>query len=73
MTRLRPRCPENAHFLDYVRISYLLKCKKSLPQSVLDKSWPTPPGALVEVSDLELYIFTIAPMLLFWIISQKSL
>lgn len=50
MTRLQPRCPENAHFLDYVRISYLLRCRKALPQSVLDKSWLTPPAALEEVS-----------------------
>ena len=50
MTRLKPRCPENANFLDYVRISYLLRCRQSLPRSVLDKSWKTPPAALEEVN-----------------------
>ena len=49
MTRLKPRCQENAHFLDYVRISYLERCRDSLPKSVLDKSWPQPPAALEEV------------------------
>ena len=49
MTRLKPRCEENAHFLDYVRVSYLERCKQALPKSVLDKSWPHSPAALEEV------------------------
>ena len=53
MTRLQPRCPENAHFLDYVRISYLLRCRHTLPKSVLDKSWLAPPAALKEVSNVD--------------------
>lgn len=43
-------CPENAYFLDHVRYSFLKNLRKSLPRSVLDKSWPTPPPSLVEVT-----------------------
>lgn len=38
-------------FVAYVRKSYLLLLAKSLPTSVLDKSWPKPPGSMVEVSE----------------------
>ena len=37
-------------FVSYVRKSHLLLLAKSLPTSVLDKSWPKPPGSMVEVS-----------------------
>ncbi|XP_063061883.1 myosin Ic, paralog b isoform X2 [Engraulis encrasicolus] len=49
--RHQPRCPENEYFLDYVRYSFLMKLHRSLPKTVLDKSWPTPPPALAEASD----------------------
>uniref|UniRef100_A0A8C1DVS7 Myosin Ic, paralog b n=2 Tax=Cyprinus carpio TaxID=7962 RepID=A0A8C1DVS7_CYPCA len=49
--RHQPRCPENEYFLDYVRYSFLMKLHRSLPKTVLDKSWPTPPPALVEASE----------------------
>uniref|UniRef100_A0AAY4EPI8 Myosin Ic, paralog b n=1 Tax=Denticeps clupeoides TaxID=299321 RepID=A0AAY4EPI8_9TELE len=50
--RHQPRCPENEYFLDYVRFSFLMNLIRNLPKTVLDKSWPTPPPALVEVSQL---------------------
>ncbi|XP_043910277.1 unconventional myosin-Ic isoform X1 [Protopterus annectens] len=50
--RQAPRCPENEYFVDYVRYSFLMKLKRSLPKNVLDKSWPTPPPALEEASEL---------------------
>ncbi|XP_012684324.1 myosin Ic, paralog b isoform X2 [Clupea harengus] len=50
--RHQPRCPENEYFLDYVRYSFLMKLHRNLPKSVLDKSWPTPPPALSEASEL---------------------
>uniref|UniRef100_A0A6Q2Z4I8 Myosin Ic, paralog b n=1 Tax=Esox lucius TaxID=8010 RepID=A0A6Q2Z4I8_ESOLU len=50
--RHKERCPENEYFLDYVRYSFLIKLRKNLPKTVLDKSWPTPPAALVEASEL---------------------
>nr|XP_033486367.1 unconventional myosin-Ic-like [Epinephelus lanceolatus] len=49
--RHKERCPENEYFLDYVRYSFLMKLRRNLPKNVLDKSWPTPPAALVEASD----------------------
>ncbi|XP_041097151.1 unconventional myosin-Ic isoform X2 [Polyodon spathula] len=49
--RHEPRCPENEYFLDYVRYSFLMNLRRNLPKSVLDKSWPTPPPALIEASD----------------------
>ncbi|XP_076138752.1 myosin Ic, paralog b isoform X1 [Alosa pseudoharengus] len=49
--RHQPRCPENEYFLDYVRYSFLMKLHRSLPKTVLDKSWPTPPPALAEASE----------------------
>ncbi|XP_076801884.1 unconventional myosin-Ic-like isoform X1 [Clavelina lepadiformis] len=52
MTRLQPRCPENAHFLDYVRISYLERCRDNIPKNVLDKNWLSPPAALAETAQL---------------------
>ncbi|KAK3561154.1 hypothetical protein QTP86_028387, partial [Hemibagrus guttatus] len=51
MYRHQPRCPENEYFLDYVRYSFLMKLQRSLPKTVLDKSWPTPPPALTEASE----------------------
>ncbi|XP_060744064.1 myosin Ic, paralog b isoform X1 [Tachysurus vachellii] len=51
MYRNQPRCPENEYFLDYVRYSFLMKLHRSLPKSVLDKSWPRPPPALTEASE----------------------
>ncbi|XP_056330358.1 myosin Ic, paralog b isoform X1 [Danio aesculapii] len=48
--RHQARCPENEYFLDYVRYSFLMKLHRCLPKTVLDKSWPTPPPALVEAS-----------------------
>lgn len=51
MYRHQPRCPENEYFLDYVRYSFLMKLHRTLPKSVLDKSWPTPPPALSEASE----------------------
>lgn len=47
--RHKGRCPENEYFLDYVRYSFLMNLHRNLPKNVLDKSWPTPPAALVEV------------------------
>uniref|UniRef100_A0A2I3GMN5 Unconventional myosin-Ic n=1 Tax=Nomascus leucogenys TaxID=61853 RepID=A0A2I3GMN5_NOMLE len=47
-----PRCPENAFFLDHVRTSFLLNLRRQLPRNVLDTSWPTPPPALREASEL---------------------
>lgn len=48
--RHNERCPENEYFLDYVRYSFLMKLHRNLPKNVLDKSWPTPPAALTEVT-----------------------
>uniref|UniRef100_A0AAQ4QYX1 Myosin Ic, paralog b n=1 Tax=Gasterosteus aculeatus aculeatus TaxID=481459 RepID=A0AAQ4QYX1_GASAC len=50
--RHRERCPENEYFLDYVRYSFLMNLRRNLPKNVLDKSWPTPPAALSEASEL---------------------
>uniref|UniRef100_A0A452TYA3 Unconventional myosin-Ic n=1 Tax=Ursus maritimus TaxID=29073 RepID=A0A452TYA3_URSMA len=50
--RHAPRCPENAFFLDHVRTSFLLNLRRHLPRNVLDTSWPTPPPALREASEL---------------------
>uniref|UniRef100_A0A8C3I9X0 Unconventional myosin-Ic n=1 Tax=Chrysemys picta bellii TaxID=8478 RepID=A0A8C3I9X0_CHRPI len=47
-----PRCSENEYFLDYIRYSFLMNLKRNLPKNVLDKSWPTPPPSLYEVSQL---------------------
>lgn len=52
INRGRPRCVENADFLDYVRIAYLNRCREKLPKNVLDKSWPVPPAALIETAKL---------------------
>uniref|UniRef100_A0A3B3Z9X5 Uncharacterized protein n=1 Tax=Periophthalmus magnuspinnatus TaxID=409849 RepID=A0A3B3Z9X5_9GOBI len=49
--RHKERCPENEYFLDYVRYSFLMNLRRNLPKNVLDKSWPTPPAALVEASE----------------------
>ncbi|XP_028662540.1 unconventional myosin-Ic isoform X2 [Erpetoichthys calabaricus] len=46
------RCPENEYFLDYVRYSFLMNLRRNLPKNVLDKSWPMPPPALTEASEL---------------------
>ncbi|XP_076833382.1 LOW QUALITY PROTEIN: myosin Ic, paralog b [Brachyhypopomus gauderio] len=51
MYRHQPRCPENEYFLDYVRYTFLMKLHRTLPKTVLDKSWPTPPPALTEASE----------------------
>ncbi|XP_068601961.1 unconventional myosin-Ic-like [Brachionichthys hirsutus] len=50
--RHKERCPENEYFLDYVRYSFLMNLHRNLPKNVLDKSWPTPPAALTEASEL---------------------
>ncbi|NIG60682.1 Myosin-Ic [Pontoporia blainvillei] len=50
--RHAPRCPENAFFLDHVRTSFLLNLRRQLPRNTLDTSWPTPPPALREASEL---------------------
>uniref|UniRef100_A0A8C0RIB2 Unconventional myosin-Ic n=2 Tax=Canis lupus familiaris TaxID=9615 RepID=A0A8C0RIB2_CANLF len=50
--RHAPRCPENAFFLDHVRTSFLLNLRRHLPRNILDTSWPTPPPALHEASEL---------------------
>uniref|UniRef100_A0A2K6SVF9 Unconventional myosin-Ic n=1 Tax=Saimiri boliviensis boliviensis TaxID=39432 RepID=A0A2K6SVF9_SAIBB len=50
--RHAPRCPENSFFLDHVRTSFLLSLRRQLPRNVLDTSWPTPPPALREASEL---------------------
>uniref|UniRef100_A0A8C8RM37 Myosin IC n=1 Tax=Pelusios castaneus TaxID=367368 RepID=A0A8C8RM37_9SAUR len=47
-----PRCSENEYFLDYIRYSFLMNLKRNVPKNVLDKSWPTPPPSLCEVSQL---------------------
>ncbi|ELR61886.1 unconventional myosin-Ic isoform X1 [Bos indicus] len=50
--RHAPRCPENAFFVDHVRTSFLLNLRRQLPRNILDTSWPTPPPALREASEL---------------------
>ncbi|TRY57362.1 hypothetical protein DNTS_024948 [Danionella cerebrum] len=50
--RNEPRFPDNQYFLDHVRFSFLMKIKRNLPKSVLDKSWPNPPPSLLEASEL---------------------
>uniref|UniRef100_A0A3Q2GJI7 Myosin Ic, paralog b n=1 Tax=Cyprinodon variegatus TaxID=28743 RepID=A0A3Q2GJI7_CYPVA len=50
--RHKERCPENEYFLDYVRYAFLMKLHRNLPKNVLDKSWPAPPAALAEASEL---------------------
>ncbi|CAJ1064185.1 unconventional myosin-Ic [Xyrichtys novacula] len=40
--------PENDYFLDHIRYSFLKNLRNNLPESVLDKSWPTPPPLLTE-------------------------
>ncbi|XP_072909096.1 LOW QUALITY PROTEIN: unconventional myosin-Ic-like [Hemitrygon akajei] len=52
INRHKPRCPENEYFVDYVRCSFLMNLKRNLPKNVLDKSWPVPPPALSEASEL---------------------
>uniref|UniRef100_A0A8C1MU88 Unconventional myosin-Ic-like n=1 Tax=Cyprinus carpio TaxID=7962 RepID=A0A8C1MU88_CYPCA len=47
--RNEPRCPDNEYFLDHVRFSFLMKVKRNLPKSLLDKSWPRPPPSLTEL------------------------
>ncbi|XP_073695712.1 unconventional myosin-Ic isoform X1 [Garra rufa] len=49
--RNEPRCTDNEYFLDHVRFSYLMKVKRNLPKSVLDKNWPRPPPSLTEASE----------------------
>ncbi|KAM6983875.1 unconventional myosin-Ic-like isoform 1-T2 [Tautogolabrus adspersus] len=44
-------CSENEYFLDHVRSSFLKNLRKNLPESVLDKNWPTPPPLLTEASE----------------------
>uniref|UniRef100_A0A3Q3EAT3 Myosin Ic, paralog a n=1 Tax=Labrus bergylta TaxID=56723 RepID=A0A3Q3EAT3_9LABR len=44
-------CSENEYFLDHVRYSFLKNLRKNLPESVLDKDWPTPPPLLTEASE----------------------
>ncbi|KAK2828478.1 hypothetical protein Q5P01_019512 [Channa striata] len=44
-------CPENEYFLDHVRYSFLKNLRNNLPNSVLDKNWPTPPPLLFEASE----------------------
>ncbi|XP_026105337.1 unconventional myosin-Ic-like isoform X2 [Carassius auratus] len=49
--RNEPRCPDSEYFLEHVRFSFLMKVKRNLPNSVLDKSWPRPPPSLTEASE----------------------
>ncbi|XP_068186480.1 unconventional myosin-Ic-like [Antennarius striatus] len=44
-------CAENKYFLDHIRYSFLKNLRKNLPETVLDKSWPTAPPLLAEASD----------------------
>ncbi|EGD72824.1 MYO1C protein [Salpingoeca rosetta] len=43
--RNKPRCNENAQFLDFVRYRWLMELRESLPKTVLDPTWikRTPP------------------------------
>ncbi|KAG8450754.1 hypothetical protein GDO86_003141 [Hymenochirus boettgeri] len=50
--RKKPRCPENEYYLDYIRYSFLMTLLRSMPKSVLDKSWSVPPPSLHEASEL---------------------
>ncbi|XP_065890245.1 unconventional myosin-Ic-like [Dysidea avara] len=50
--RNKPKCPENVNFLEFVRVNFLKRLSQQLPRNVLDHSWPTPPPALVEASDM---------------------
>ncbi|KAA0717237.1 Unconventional myosin-Ic [Triplophysa tibetana] len=50
--RNEPRYPDNEYFLDHVRYSFLMKVRRNLPKSVLDKSWPRPPPSLTDASEL---------------------
>ena len=54
----------------HVRKSYLLLLAKSLPTTVLDKRWPKPPAALVEVS---LFIPHKIPCNIFGLILARTL
>ncbi|KAJ7387260.1 Unconventional myosin-Ih [Desmophyllum pertusum] len=51
ITRNQPASEDNVDFVAYVRKSHLLLLAKRLPTSVLDKSWPKPPGSMVEASE----------------------
>jgi myosin-1 len=53
MNRHKPRCPENASFLTFVRVNYLTRLSERLPASLLtlDEQWPKPPPSLQEASD----------------------
>uniref|UniRef100_A0A8C5DX94 Unconventional myosin-Ic-like n=1 Tax=Gouania willdenowi TaxID=441366 RepID=A0A8C5DX94_GOUWI len=42
--------PENDYYLHHIRYSFLKNVRQNLPKNVLDKSWPTPPALLAEVS-----------------------
>lgn len=52
ITRNHPASEDNVDFIAYVRKSHLLQLSRSLPKTVLDKSWPKPPGSMVEASEL---------------------
>jgi myosin-1 len=53
MNRHKPRCPENAGFLTFVRINYLTRLSERLPASLLtiNEKWLKPPPSLQEASD----------------------
>lgn len=52
ITRHGPPTDLNHRFIQTTKAHYLNRLAKSLPMSVLDKSWPTPPKACEEASEL---------------------
>ncbi|XP_045109044.1 unconventional myosin IC-like isoform X2 [Portunus trituberculatus] len=50
ITRNEAVNPTNARFQQLVKCEYLVRLSKSLPQNVLDRRWPQPPGSCTEAS-----------------------
>ena len=47
--RNEPECEENKDFIQYTKINFFERLKKSSPRTVLDKSWVKAPKLLEEV------------------------
>nr|BAN20553.1 myosin i [Riptortus pedestris] len=52
ITRHEPPTDLNHRFIQTTKAHYLNRLAKSLPTNVLDKSWPTPPKACEEASEI---------------------
>uniref|UniRef100_A0A8C4NDE4 Myosin Ic, paralog b n=1 Tax=Eptatretus burgeri TaxID=7764 RepID=A0A8C4NDE4_EPTBU len=50
--RRLPRCPQNESYLDLLYSTFLLHLREKLPRSPMDKTWPVPPPALKQTSEL---------------------